>query len=239
MDVEILLHWALFIDILAEAKSLSLLTQRSNISIINILDVVESTKRNYKYLQRTVDRNQQSVFELPAAKLITNQTDVHTEEGDHILFDVWHVFHCNVWPNSSKTNSFKVRLAYFKKLFERYKSMETPNDAKESCQAIICYLFNLIHLSGKDLTLKKHDYLLGSVLLLVHLLLKSARFSKAVWKIQKYGNTKWCNRMLPSNNLLFIQPNRFVRQRSDTKKGWLFFEDCIITCTPSFKQLIG
>ena len=112
-------------------------------------------------------------------------------------------------------------------------------DAKESCQAIICYLFNLIHLLGKDLTLKKHDYLLGSVLLLVHLLLKSARFSKAVWKIQKYGNTKWCNRMLPSNNLLFIQPNRFVRQRSDTRKGWLFFEDCIITCTPSFKQLIG
>ena len=51
--------------------------------------------------------------------------------------------------------------------------METPNDATEYCQAIICYSFNLIDLLGKDLTLEKGDCFLKTALLLVHLLSSS------------------------------------------------------------------
>ena len=42
----------LFTDILAEAKKFSLITQKSDINIINILDLVQSPKNNYEDLFR-------------------------------------------------------------------------------------------------------------------------------------------------------------------------------------------
>ena len=93
--------------------------------------------------------------------------NIHAEEGDQILF-VCPVFNCNVWPNPSNINDFKVQLAVFQKLFERYKGINTCkclmlNEITESVQAIICCslnyftpeIVNQIDFFGKDLTLKR------------------------------------------------------------------------------------
>ena len=47
----------LFTDILAEAKKFSLITQKSDINIINILDLVQSPKNNYENLFRKWSKN--------------------------------------------------------------------------------------------------------------------------------------------------------------------------------------
>ena len=48
VDAKILLRSYFFIDILTSAKIFSLQTRTSNISIIDIVDCVDTTKRNYK-----------------------------------------------------------------------------------------------------------------------------------------------------------------------------------------------
>ena len=70
VDVKVLLHCALFTDILAEVKKFSLITQKSDINIINILDLVESTKNNYARLFRKLSKNHDLVFQLPPLKLV-------------------------------------------------------------------------------------------------------------------------------------------------------------------------
>ena len=51
MVAKVLLCYALFTDILAEAKNFILLTQSSNISIINIPEAVEGTNIPTKYMK--------------------------------------------------------------------------------------------------------------------------------------------------------------------------------------------
>ena len=50
INAKFLLRCVLFIDILAEAKHFSLITQEQNIDIIHILDSVENAKHNCKCL---------------------------------------------------------------------------------------------------------------------------------------------------------------------------------------------
>ena len=68
VDAKVLLRSALFIDILAEAKKFSLITQKSNINIVEVVDYVETTKSNYERLLKRFERNPSCVYELPTLK---------------------------------------------------------------------------------------------------------------------------------------------------------------------------
>ena len=69
VDAKVLLHCALFTDILAEAKKFSLITQKIDISIINILDLVEATKNNYERFLRKISKNHDLVFQAVHIKI--------------------------------------------------------------------------------------------------------------------------------------------------------------------------
>ena len=83
IDAKVLLHSALFIDILAEAKKFSLITQKSNINIVE----VETTKSNYERLLKRFERNPSCVYELPTLKLVTDLIESNEDDGDALYQD--------------------------------------------------------------------------------------------------------------------------------------------------------
>ena len=84
IDAKVLLHSALFKDILADAKVFSLLTQKHNINIIKIVDSAESTKNNYERLRKKLEKNPEYVFELPTLKMVINEIESNTEDREPI-----------------------------------------------------------------------------------------------------------------------------------------------------------
>ena len=50
VDAKVFLHSCFFIDVLTPAKIFSLQTQKSDVSIIDNVDCVDTTKQNYKKL---------------------------------------------------------------------------------------------------------------------------------------------------------------------------------------------
>ena len=71
-----------FYYFLAEAKHFSLITQKQNIDIIRILNSVENTKHNYEHLLKKLPKNLAYVFQLPKAKLITDEIESNNEDGE-------------------------------------------------------------------------------------------------------------------------------------------------------------
>ena len=63
--MKVLFRSALFKDVLADAKIFSLLTQKQNINILKIFEVVESTKNSYQRLRKKWEKNPEYVFQLP------------------------------------------------------------------------------------------------------------------------------------------------------------------------------
>ena len=84
IDAKVLLRSALFKDILADAKVFSLLTQKHNIDIIKIVESVESTKNNYERLRKKLEKNPEYVFELPTLKMVIDEIESNTEDGEPI-----------------------------------------------------------------------------------------------------------------------------------------------------------
>ena len=82
VDAKVLLRCALFIDILAEAKKFNLITQKTDINVINILDLVKSTKNNYERLFRKLSKNQDLVFQLLTLRLVIDAIESNDEDGD-------------------------------------------------------------------------------------------------------------------------------------------------------------
>ena len=87
VEAKVLLCCALFTDILAEAKKFSLITQKTDINIINILDLVESTKNNYERLFRKLSKNHNLVFQLPTLRLVIDAIESNDEDGDALYQD--------------------------------------------------------------------------------------------------------------------------------------------------------
>ena len=80
IKAKFLLRFALFTDVLAEAKCL--ITQEQNIDIIRILDSVENTKHNYECLLRKLRKNLAYIFQLPTVKLVTEEIESNNEDGE-------------------------------------------------------------------------------------------------------------------------------------------------------------
>ena len=87
VDAKVLLRCALFTDILAEAKKFSLITQKSDINIIGVLDLVESTKNNYERLFRKLSKNRNYVFQLPTLKSVIDAIESNDEDGEAMYQD--------------------------------------------------------------------------------------------------------------------------------------------------------
>ena len=69
----------MFVDVLSAAKQFSLVTQKSDIDIISIVDSVESTKRNYEKLLRKFKADAENIFPLPTLKPVINA--IESDEG--------------------------------------------------------------------------------------------------------------------------------------------------------------
>ena len=82
VNVKILLCSCFFIDVLAPAKIFSLQTQKSDVSIIDIVDCVDTTKWNYKKLLKPFESDQNNVFVLlPMWKTVINKIE-NNEDGE-------------------------------------------------------------------------------------------------------------------------------------------------------------
>ena len=79
---KVLLRCALFIDVLAEAKKFSLITQKSDVDIITIIDYVESTKYSYEWLLKWLRKNSTNVFKLPTVKLVVEAIESNEDDGE-------------------------------------------------------------------------------------------------------------------------------------------------------------
>ena len=67
-DAKVLLQSCLFVDVLSAAKQFSLVTPKSDIDIISIVDSVESTQRNYEKLLRKFEADAENISVLPTLK---------------------------------------------------------------------------------------------------------------------------------------------------------------------------
>ena len=78
VDAKILLSSCFFIDVLAPTKIFSLKTQKSDISIIDIVDCVDTTKQNCKKLLK---RFESDFVLLPTLKSVINEIE-NNEDGE-------------------------------------------------------------------------------------------------------------------------------------------------------------
>ena len=79
VDSKILLRSCFFIDVLAPAKIFS---QKSDISIIDIVECVDTTKRNYKNLLKRFESDKNNFFVLfPTLKSVINEIE-NNEDGE-------------------------------------------------------------------------------------------------------------------------------------------------------------
>ena len=62
VDGSILMQLSLLIDILEPTQKLSLITQKNNLSIIDVVDAVEKTKTKYLELLKKVNEKENFVF---------------------------------------------------------------------------------------------------------------------------------------------------------------------------------
>ena len=71
----VLLCSAFFIDVLSEAKKFSLITQKSESNIINIVDSADSTKGKYERLVNKIRQNNDYIFQLPTLKSVVEEIE--------------------------------------------------------------------------------------------------------------------------------------------------------------------
>ena len=85
IDSKVLLRSAFFLDILTEAKKFSLVTQKNDINIINVIDCVQSTSNNYRKLLGKLKKSPGDVFNLlPTLKNVV-ETIESNEDGDAVF----------------------------------------------------------------------------------------------------------------------------------------------------------
>ena len=82
---QVLLRSAFLKDLLTPAKIFSLVTQKDEPNIIEIVDAVEKPDEDYKKLLKKFQRDQNSVFELPLLKAVVTEVEGNDEEkGSHM-----------------------------------------------------------------------------------------------------------------------------------------------------------
>ena len=70
LDTQVILRNAFLKYVLTPAKVFSLVTQKEDPNIIETVESVEKTEKDYKKLLKKFEQNQDSVFELPTLKAV-------------------------------------------------------------------------------------------------------------------------------------------------------------------------
>ena len=83
INAKVLLRSCLFVDVLSAEKQFSLVTQKSDIDIISIVDSVESTKQNYETFLGKFEADAENIFALSTLKSVSKVTkrDSHHTKG--------------------------------------------------------------------------------------------------------------------------------------------------------------
>ena len=83
INAKVLLQSCLFVDVLSAEKQFSLVTQKSDIDIISIVDSVESTKLNYETFLGKSEADAENIFTLSTLKSVSKVTkrDSHHTKG--------------------------------------------------------------------------------------------------------------------------------------------------------------
>ena len=142
IDAKVLLYCALFTDILAEANKFNLITQKSDINIIDILDLVESNKNNYECLFRKLCKNYDLVFLLPTLNLI-DAVESNNEDGD-VLHQDQNVNYYLCEKN--KYSIMSLKWYCFKKRYGNLHSSETEAEVNVNSDHGGCILFEMCHI---------------------------------------------------------------------------------------------
>ena len=126
----------------AEAKKFNLITQKSDINIIDILDLVESNKNNYECLFRKLCKNYDLVFLLPTLNLI-DAIESNNEDGD--------VLHQDQQVNYYLCEKNKYSIVFlkwycFKKRYGNLHSSETEAEVNVNSDHGGYILFDMCHI---------------------------------------------------------------------------------------------
>ena len=85
MDAKVPLRSAFFTDVLTEAKKCSLLTQKKNVNIIELLNAVESAEPNYERLLKKIQNSNDYTLTLPNFKVIIDAVESNEDEDGEPL----------------------------------------------------------------------------------------------------------------------------------------------------------
>jgi hypothetical protein len=86
LNAQILLRSAFLKDVLAPAKAFSLVTQKQDPNVMEIVDAVEKTRRDYKKLLRKFKEDQSNVFELPTLKTVLRDIEESIEKDGEPMY---------------------------------------------------------------------------------------------------------------------------------------------------------
>ena len=85
LDAQVILRSAFLKDVLTPAKVFSLVTQKEDPNIIETVESIEKTEKDYKKLLKTFEQNQDSVFELPTLKAVIPEIEGNDDiDGEHL-----------------------------------------------------------------------------------------------------------------------------------------------------------
>ena len=85
LDAQVILRSAFLKDVLTPAKVFSLATQKEDPNIIETVEYVKKTEKDYKKLLKKFEQNQDSVFELPTLKAVTAEIEGNDDmDGEHL-----------------------------------------------------------------------------------------------------------------------------------------------------------
>ena len=105
-DASILLRSALFIDLLEPAKKFSILSQREDFNIIDMVDCLHDMLLSYQIRKRNIDNDQDIVYSFPAVEKLLKNIKITTSENGTLAYQYQDV----------KLIIFNVRQQIFQKM---------------------------------------------------------------------------------------------------------------------------
>ena len=82
IDAQVLLRSAFLKDVLSPAKIFSLVTQKENPNVMETVESVERTRRDYRKLLRKFERDQNEVLQLPSLKAVITEIESSNDDDD-------------------------------------------------------------------------------------------------------------------------------------------------------------
>ena len=109
-DTSILLHSALFIDLLEAAKKFSILSQREDFNIIDMVDCLDDILLLYQICKCNIDNGPDIVYSFPTVEKLLKNIKITTSENGTLAYQYYDVqidyFQCEKTNLSKNAASF-------------------------------------------------------------------------------------------------------------------------------------